>query len=123
MASIIGSFPVVFDDTDALTRTGEVYAGMTDQLAGMIENSTAASSIPARIIAQRLGALHTELDELTVTPSSRRTIVRLTNQVNELIQFTAGQDGRIYEITTNLLTELHGALVDLVALYRWEVAA
>lgn len=112
----ITSLTVVLYDEDELTATAECYAGMCDELAAMIEHSREGRTVTGQLITQKLAALHVELDELTTGRVTRTALVRLANKVNGVITHAAGQTGRVYEITTTRLAELHAALVDRVAL-------
>lgn len=115
----ITSLTVVLYDEDELTATAECYAGMCDQLAAMLEHSPQGRTVVGQLITQQLADLHVELDELTTSPATRRSLVRLANKVNRVITHVAAQHERIYQITTTRLAELHAALVDRVALTTW----
>lgn len=116
----------VVTDVDSLTETAATYATMADELAAMVEHSDIVDTLAGRIVSQRLGWLHVELDELTNTARvSRGRLVFLANKVDELHDYVAAHADLDRTLAALLapLAELHAALVDQVGIEGWQVTA
>jgi len=116
----------IITDVDELTEMAETYATMVDELATMIEVSDVAHTAEGRLMRARLGMLHVELDELTITERpNHNTLVRLSNQVADLRAYAAAADWMDPSIAALLtpLAELHDALVDQITVLPQRVIA
>lgn len=113
-------------DVDQLTEMAETYATMTDELATMIEVSDVANTVEGRLMRARLGMLHVELDELTITEHpTHNTLVRISNQVSDLRAYAAAADWMNPAVAALLapLAELHDALLDQITVLAQRVIA
>lgn len=115
----------VLTDVDSLTETATTYAAMADELAAMVEHSEDADTLAGRIVTDRLGWLHVELDEITTRPTNRRHLVLLVNKTDELHDYAEyhADESRAMRALLAPLRELHAALVDQVGIEGWQVTA
>lgn len=115
----------VITDEDALSTVAGTYAAMADELARMVEARDIARYPIGRSVVGLLADLHVNLDELTeITPPPRYLLVRLANEVTalrELAEQVAHLDP-VFSVLVDPLDELHGALVDQIALHHWIAA-
>jgi hypothetical protein len=115
----------VITEVDEMTEIAETFATMADELAAMLESSDDAYTALGRMVINRLGALHVELDELTVAAPTRRGLAVLANEVDELLRWVEGIAAPSVTMSALVtpLGELHTVLVDQVAVYGWRVSA
>lgn len=114
----------VITDEDALSTVAGTYAAMADELARMVEARDIARCPIGRSVVGLLADLHVNLDELTEITPPRYLLVRLANEVTALRELAEQLDhlDPVFSVLVDPLEELHGALVDQIALHHWIAA-